>query len=768
MLSFTLLLGLAWASPELPAVDVASLPASAVVRPADVGGTRHPVEARLLVEPGVAVAGSTVRVGVHLQQDEGWHTYWRAPGETGKPTELTWTLPAGVEVAARHWPLPERFEATEIVSYGYDHEVLHIVELTLPADQPAGALPITVDVTWLACKGACIPGEARLATSLVVGSSSVMGPNAPVFAAWAERWPTQPAELKAEVLVCAQPIVPGTPWRTVVDVVAAEGVAITVPSNTRDGAVVPVFGPDAGVDAVQIVPTAQGFALQIDATPYAVPASAEGRLIGALLQLEVEQGGDRRVVRTEVLSDAVWQESGTPVVSGDPRCADAVVVAAAPDAEAPEPEVAAVAAWSFGLLAWNLVMALIGGLVLNVMPCVLPVLTLKVYGLVEQGASDARERRRAGLAYTLGILASFWALAFGVWALRFALGETVGWGFQMQYPPYVAAVATVVFLFGLSMFGVFEIPVFGADKAHELSTKEGAHGHFFNGVFATLVATPCSAPFLSTATAFAFSAPTPVLVLVFTFVGLGLALPFLLVAYVPAAYKLLPAPGAWMETFKHILGFTLLATAVWLSGVLFAQIGLERATGFLAFLASASFAAWIFGHFAGVAATTRRQALALLASSLTLAAGWWMFLDLEFAAPETCDDGEVSTELSFDDGVPWQRFSESRLDALAGRLVFVDFTADWCVSCKVNERTVLETQAVRDAMKHLGVVPLQGDWTRKDPVISRWLAKHGRAGVPLYLVVPADGAAHAVALPEVITPGMVVSALETAAKGGLK
>ena len=344
------------------------------------------------------------------------------------------------------------------------------------------------------------------------------------------------------------------------------------------------------------------------------------------------------------------------------------------------------------------------------------------------------------------------------------LGESVGWGFQMQYPGVVVVLATAVFVFGLSLFGVFEVPAFGTDNAHELSSQEGPAGFFFTGVFATLVATPCSAPFLGTATAFAFAASTPLLVLIFLCIGLGLASPFLLVAYVPSLYKLLPAPGAWMETLKHLLGFSLMATTLWLVWVYFGLTGVDGGFSLLIFLAVAALGAWIFGHFAGVAAEPKRQLVAFAAAVAVVTMGGWVFLDTAMAEPEgVCEDVVVGEDLTWGEGIPWQPFSDDAVAQVEGRVAFIDFTADWCVSCKVNEATVLETETVTEAMQRLDVVPLKADYTRKDPAIAAWLQRFNRPGVPMYLVLPAHGG-EPILLPEVILPGMVVEALEAASR----
>jgi thiol:disulfide interchange protein DsbD len=518
-----------------------------------------------------------------------------------------------------------------------------------------------------------------------------------------------------------------------------------------------------------------GFLVVVDALAFEPDPLPEGDLIGGLLQVEV----DGLSIATEVSQVIPWASadekmtaSTSPLWAKVPREkteAPATEPTPVEDEAAPvEPAteaaqaVPAASSYSPMLLLSNLGLGFLGGLILNVMPCVLPVLMLKLYSLIEQGGISDREKRVAGLAYTGGILVSFWVLGVAVLLMR-TFGTEVGWGFQMQEPGYVAALATLVFVFALSLFGVFEIPAFGVESAHELGDREGVGGYFFTGVFATLVATPCSAPILGAATAFAFSAPTPVLFLVFTSIGVGLAFPFLLVAFVPAAYKVLPQPGGWMESFKQLLGFTLIATTLWLVGVLMGLIGADRAFWFLAFLTTVALGAWVFGHFAGVAAEGRRQLQALgVALGVTMLGGW-TFLDLEMAEDVSCDDGSLAENLDFSHEIPWQDFSEDRVAALEGKTVFVDFTADWCVSCKANERTILETQSVRGVMDKLGVVPLKADWTRRNETITQWLNRYDRVGVPMYLIIPPKGVGGAFTLPEVITPSMVTEALTKAA-----
>lgn len=764
--------------PPAPPIDVSGLPQGAVVRPESTEARRHPVEVRLLTEHAQVSPGSTISLGVHLVQDEAWHTYWKSPGDIGLPTVIQWTLPEGSVAHERTWPVPERFEQDGIVSFGYDREVLHITEVTLPEGLAAGPHTVEADVEWLVCKTSCIPGSAHVKTTIHVGDTATPGPHAPLFDAYRQRWPADSDLVDVTVTPCSTPVVPNSPFHTVFTVRAAEGHTLGDVGEALWPTFVPTSGLDWMVDSATLRREGDTLLVTVAATSFEPDPLPTGDRIGGLFQVPVDGGW----VRTEVSNPIPWAATGTDVVRSDAAVCAGVGDGAADAPEEGPAEIAdvelgevypppdafgnasGVAAWSVTMLLTNFLLAFVGGLILNVMPCVLPVLTLKLYGLVEQGGISDREKKQAGVLYTLGILSSFWVLALGVWGVRNVLGESVGWGYQMQYPGYVAGLATLVFLFGLSLFGVFEIPAFGTGSAHELSGKEGPSGYFFTGVFATLVATPCSAPFLGTATAFAFQAPTYMLVLVFTFVGLGLAFPFLIVAMVPAAYKLLPKPGEWMETFKQFLGFTLVATTLWLVSVLFGLLGTDGGMGFLAFLTTVSLGAWIFGRWGGVAMEGSKQLKALAVGVGVAMLGGWQFLSLELAPPEACAEGAVDVDgLSFVDEIPWQAFSPQRVADLQGQILFIDFTADWCVSCKVNEATVLETATVRDAMAKHGVVPLEADFTRKDPVIGEWLTQFERAGVPMYLVVPRRGLEGAVLLPEVITPGMVVEALEAAA-----
>jgi len=768
MIRFAFALGLGWLvdarasgtasppPPPPPAVAFDSVPASADVQRTGADGKPHPVRARLLAEHDPVAAGSTVRVGVHLTQQPGWHTYWRSPGDIGLPTEVVWTLPAGAAMGPLQFPIPQRFELDGLVSFGYDDQVLLVSELTLPADLAPGDYALAGKATWLVCQSSCIPGEAELSLPLHVtaaGTPPAQTPQAPLFAHYAAQHPA-PADALDITFAVSQDVVRGNDkFDAAFFVKPKQGPLGELPKTTW-----PTFTPILGANwmlsadkPTEIHAQDGGVLIVLHGEAFAADPLPTAEPIGGLVQLEV----DGKWIRAEVLRTLPFGAEGATVTpTPSPLLA---ATAAAPPAAAAPPPVA-----DTGGMLWNLLLAFVGGLILNVMPCVLPVLTLKLYSLVEQADITPKERHTAAVAYSVGILVSFWALAASVVGARVVLGVDLGWGSQFQYPGYVAALTTLVFGFGLSLFGVYEIPAFGVATAADASGREGVVGYFFTGVFATLLATPCSAPFLGTAVAFAFSAPTLQLVAIFSSIGLGLAAPFLVIAFIPQLFAWMPRPGEWMDWFKQVLGFSLVATTIWLVDVLGAQIGPDRQTWFLVYLMCVAIAAWIYGRWGGVLSDRRQHALALAAAAATIGLAGWRFVDLSFAEAPDCDTTVERDGLSFAEEIPWQPFSAAAVDTLAGTPVFVDFTADWCVTCKVNERTVLETATVRDAMAQAGVVPLKADWTVRDPEITEWLQRFGKAGVPFYLVIPADRSRPMVALPEVVTPDLVAQAVSAA------
>ncbi|MBT3220482.1 MAG: hypothetical protein HN348_15455, partial [Proteobacteria bacterium] len=764
--------------PPPPEVSFAALPASATVQQKQPDGKLNPIRARLLSDHARVAPGDTLRLGVYLEQNKGWHTYYKSPGgEIGLPTTIEWTLPEGGTASEYQYPVPQRFDDQDIVSYGYDDQILLFSEVKLPQGLALGSHTIKATAAWLACEVSCIPGNVELELPIEVGATSEKNDFGPLFDHFAAQHPLDPLSIEAiavETALSTSAIRPNEEFKAAFLVTPIDPAKpIELLSEERW----PTFtqinnGWDWWVNDVTLKKTDTGALLVVvhaeSYEPDPLPTKAE---LGGLFQFKVGE----QTIKTEIMRSMPWAATGTsstPSSSALWQLAEVDTAklhgaAAALEEKGEEPAKKEATPGSTpgaipmgpGGILLLLLGGFAGGLLLNAMPCVLPVLTLKLYSLIEQKEATRGEQRLAGLAYSGGILVCFWVFAAAVIVVRFVFQEEVGWGFQFQYPGFVAALATIVFAFSLSLFGVFEVPAVGANQAAQAQSKEGPVGYFLTGIFAVLLATPCSAPFLGPALAFAFAAPTVFLVITFTMVGLGLAAPFLLIAFMPALYRLLPPPGAWMETFKQFLGFTLVATTVWLVSVLGAQIGFDNTIWYLVFLMFVAFGCWVFGRWGGLAETGMRQISALLVALVITVAAGVAFLDFSMAEA-ACDDGSVATELDFEHEIPWQPFSEDRVEALRGQTVFIDFTADWCWSCKVNERVVLETQTIREAMRDNKVVPLKADWTRKDEVITKWLKRFGKIGVPLYVVIPADGDAEPIVLPEVITTTLVVDAIE--------
>ena len=633
----------------------------------------------------------------------------------------------------------------------------------------------------------CIPGEADLTLPVTVTADADPAPNAfsPLFDHFAAQHPVDSVttpKLTVESALSTSAIQADQEFRAAIFVRGPAGAPVEFDMNEGTWpAFAPIYAGEWMVSGVDVKKVDGGLLAVVTGMAFAPETLPESDRIGGLVQVKV--GGE--LVQSEVVIPLPWAAADAAVTantSGLFQLVDGASTDAGegagdgsnpptdPSGEAVADQGAAGVAAPIGeeqSMLYMLFFAFIGGAILNIMPCVLPVLTLKLYSVVDQSEHASGERRAAGLAYTAGVVASFWALALAVILLRSTFDLQVGWGFQFQYPEYVAALATIVFVFGLSLFGVFEVPAVGANQAAEASAKEGLTGHFLTGIFTTLLATPCSAALLGTGMGFAFGLPSWGLVLFFSVAGLGLASPFLLIAFVPAFMRFLPRPGAWMETFKQVMGFTLVATTVWLVDVMGGLVGQDGLVGFLGFLVAVGGGCWIFGRWGGPTESARRQAGAFSVGVALSAVVGWQMLTFEIPDDPVCDSGPVvaSSELDWNgDDVPWQPFDEARVAELDGQTVFIDFTADWCLTCKVNEKTVLNTDTVRSAMQSAGVVPLKADWTRKDEVITKWLQRYGRAGVPFYLVVPKDRTADPIPLPEVITPDLVAEALARASK----
>ena len=695
-----------------------------------------PVTASLISEANAIEPGGSVWLGIHLVQEPGWHTYWKNSGDAGYQTTVEWDLPEGFSITDIVWPAPHRYvEPGDLVTFGYSGSHILLVELTAPSDA-RGAVTVRGTADWLMCKTLCIPGSAELELTLAIGTPTgqLSEEYASLFAAARARLP-QPS-LDGVSVDWALELSPVPMGQRMHAALAVEG----IPADAEWE-----WFPYGDTEMILDAATSRrdGDRLLI-AQPLTLLSGLEAGTTlawGGVLEVS-EDGSDPRFLEVSVPLEIA--------AAGANTAADASgLVAAALGAE----PVAAAA--SGGNLFYYLLLALIGGVILNVMPCVLPVLSLKVMSFVHHAGEDRGVQFRLGLMFTAGVLASFLALALVVIALQSA-GELIGWGFQFQNPAFVVVMSAIVFAFGLSLFGVYEIilPVqFGGGGSH------GRYGEsFLNGILATALATPCTAPLLGSALGFAFSQPAGVILAIFLTTGLGLSLPYLLLSLNPGWLRFIPKPGPWMDRFKQAMGFLLMATLVWLLWVLGQQVGLDALASVMAFLLVLGFALWLYGSMLTLSSSTARRTTVWILVLAIVAGGWWQFVGDRVSAEAVAENAQVA---SHDDWIP---FSEETLAAEvgAGNTVFIDFTAAWCMTCKVNEKTVINTDEVQAVFDELGVVKLLGDWTNRDEAITRMLRRHGRSGVPFYAVFPAGQLDDPIVLPEVITRSLVIDALREA------
>ncbi|SFL58525.1 protein-disulfide reductase DsbD family protein [Methylorubrum salsuginis] len=666
------------------------------------------VRAELVSEAKALVPGATASLGIRLKMKPGWHVYWRNPGDSGLPPEMAWRLPEGVSAGAFQWPVPERIPVQHLMNYGYEGETVLLVPLSVPGTlAPGSAATLGGTLSYLVCEEICIPGSTELSLTLPVAAAAEPDPDkAPLFAAARQSLP-----IEAPV-----------PVRF-----AREGERIVLTYAATD------LKPEA-VSAAAFFPYAE------TALDNAAPQDRRVDASGLHLALKPGEGGADLATVPGVLT---YTEDGTRRAFTIGEAAPAGPAALGGGAAAAE-EV---------LTLWSAIgLALIGGLVLNLMPCVFPVLSIKVLSLVKQAGQSPTRIRVHGLAYTAGVLGSFLALAGTLIALK-AGGATIGWGFQLQSPLVVAALAYGILAMGLSLSGVVHVGGGISGLGDGLTRRGGYQGSFFTGVLATLVATPCTAPFMGAAVGFALTQGPLVGLSVFASLGLGLALPFLALTLYPGAVRLLPRPGAWMDTLKGALAFPLYATVAWLIWVLAQQVGPNGLLAALVGLVMVGLAAWTWerARFAGRVGGLLGRAVA--AAALAATVGLAVLSDRDRA---TGARGAVA------EGV--EPFTQARLDSLreGGRTVFVDMTAAWCITCQVNERTVLDRAGVQAAFKAGNVAYLKGDWTNQNPEITRLLERHGRSGVPLYLVYRDRGEARV--LPQILTEGIVLDAIAAGPK----
>jgi thiol:disulfide interchange protein DsbD len=704
--------------PSLRRLLFLPLVVAAVLAPGLRGAAPSPVKGSLVAATTAVQPGQPVTVALRLQHDPHWHTYWLNPG-TGLPTTLAWQLPPGWTVGPILWPAPLllRDKTGNIVGHGYEGEILLPVVLTPPATIDGFAVELKAKADWLMCETVCVPGGAAVGLTLpVAGGRPDADPT----------WGPRIAETLARL--------PRTDEAWAVSAVR-EGVAVRLTVRPTGQAAPREPGALRFFDADNRV------VYDIDQPVMAVPGG------GYTLALKLDPTTPADVARlTGVLTAANgWRADGTlPGLAVDVALAPATSAAAAP-APAGDPVAAGAAGVS---LAATLLLALLGGLILNLMPCVFPVLGLKILGFVEQAGNQRGRVAAHGLVFTAGVLVSFWTLA-GVLVVLRAGGDQLGWGFQLQSAPFVYGLAVLLLVFALNLSGLFEFGLAATAVGGDLQSKGGFGGSFFTGVLATVVATPSSAPFLAPALGAALTVPPLESFLLFTAIGVGLSAPYLGFSAFPDLVRFLPRPGAWMETFKQLMAFPLYGTVGYLVWVLAAQTSEEGFLHLLLSLVVVAFAVWLYGRWTAPEARPRRPRAAVVAVVVGGALALWLGWPRAVPAP-----GAGAAD------VTWEAWSPEAVERLRaeGRVIYVDFTARWCATCQTNKRLVFGSAEVRRLFAARRVATLRADWTNRDPRITAELARYQRSAVP-FNVIWQPGRAEPVLLPELLTPGIVLDAL---------
>lgn len=692
---------LLWLFAIVPALATTSLPV-------DTGK----VEASLLSSHYTVAPGQTFQIALKTTLDDQWHTYWRNPGDSGEPVQITWTLPDRVSAGEIVWPLPYPIPTGPIINYGFEGEPLFPVTFTVAEDAAIGAvIEVQADVYYLVCKDICIPEDGVLRLILQVAETAEL--NDGNAAAIAEAINMAPSEVAVQAAM------------------QADGEALSLQFSGL---------PEGDFGDAYFFPYDN--TLLVHSDPQRVTIGPDGININTTASFGWGEG-----FSTPQQGVLAYQRDGVRtgrIVMVDPN-ASPIRTGAPDDSTGLEGDDGTTLLPTGGMTLWGAMFgAFIGGLILNLMPCVFPVISLKALSLAKSAHAERSQARREAWAYTGGIFATF-ALLVGLLLILKSSGAALGWGFQLQNPVVVGLLALLIFVVGLNLAGVFEIRGGAYQGAGaNLADQGGLSGSFFTGALAVFVATPCTAPFMASAIYYALTAPTMLTVLVFMALAAGFAAPFVILAYAPGLLKRLPRPGSWMVRLREILAFPMFATAIWLVWVLGKQAGVDGIALILLAMLAIAFGLWLL----------RRRGIWRVAGI----AAFILAMVLPFGARTAPSAPKVAM-------VAWSPERVAELQA-EGRAVFVDFTADWCVTCKVNERLVLKTDRVRQAFADTDTAFLIGDWTNRNELIARELEAYGRAGVPLYLYFPpSDGSAsdnpvRGEVLPQILTPDLVVSTLK--------
>jgi thiol:disulfide interchange protein len=680
------------------------------------------VKARLVSEVSAVGPGQSIWIALEFNIRDGWHTYWRNPGDSGQATSLTWSLPPGFTTGSIVWPAPHRFELPPLANYGYAKHAMHLVQITAPKDLKAGStVALSAKASWLVCADVCIPEDANLQLTLPAtsGAGTADPADTALFTAARSELPSaEPASTSARVRGDQLVLTLGKEWGATLSRIK------TLSFFPYDEGSIEYAAPQTLTrtrDAIEL-------AVKVGYQP-----PQAGSVHGVLLATE-QSGKDDIAVPIEIAASFTGPSGASKAAPG--AAAAATTAAAAETLSLPS----------------LMLLAILGGLILNLMPCVFPVLSIKAIGLVEQAKKHPAAVRTKGLIFAAGVISSMLGLAAVLLALR-AGGEQIGWGFQLQSPLFVTLMVYLLLAVGLNLSGVFEVGGGLAGVGDGLTRGDSYRASFFTGVLTTLVATPCTAPFMAAAVGAALTQSPAAALAIFASLGLGLSLPYLLVSFAPWTRRALPKPGAWMDTLKQIFAFPMYASAAWLLWVLAQQ---TSALGLGAALAGAilvALAAWAYQKSKFSSTGGRVAALVTAVAAVLLA----LFLPVRYSGVAAASPaGATATNSREADA--WQPYDAARVAELnaAGRPLFINFTASWCLTCLVNERNAFADTAVREIFRDKGVTLMRGDWTSRDPAITKALTSFGRAGVPLYVIYNAKvGSVEPMVLPQLLTPGIV-------------
>jgi thiol:disulfide interchange protein len=698
-------------------------------------------QARLVLDTATARPGDTVTAGIQLRIEPGWHTYWRNPGqEGGLPTTIAWELPAGIKAGEIQWPVPEKLrtldseagsqERKEVINFVYSHEVVLLIPLQIASDLQAANLSIAGTVAWLECtNNQCVPGKADIHATLSIGPENRLSSDKALLQTWQTKLPKDGTALKPQAHWADAGV--GKTRDLIIEWTTA-----TTPTNAD-------FYPDKSDD-------------------FEIELALKSLSVGPTVRLQARVNRNGQDWPKQV-SGLLVEEStaGLSAYEATITIQDGATAAATPSGKSGGAE---------SRLWLILLYAFVGGMILNVMPCVLPVIALKILGFVNEAKNEPGRVRKLGLVYALGVIVSFEVLA-GIIIALIAAGKQAGWGLQFGNPQFLVLLTVLVTLVALNLFGLFEVTAGRiTDTAGQLASKHGFSGAFLNGVLATILATPCTAPFMSVALGFAFAQPPSLIILVFFMIAAGLAFPYVLLSFNPQWLKFLPRPGAWMENFKIIMGFPMLATAIWLFSLTTVHYG-NRSWWLGIFLVILGLAAWMYGRFVQRGESRRGLAIGTIITLLLL--GYFGVVEgrLHWRFRQVASGNNALANQP--EGIPWQPWSSNAVAAARaqGRPILVDFTAEWCVTCNTIVKPALSDPSVKAKLDQINAVALLADYTQLPDNITQELKRFRRAGVPMVLAYPRNAAEPAIVLDDpspLRGPGhyrkMVLEALDQAGR----